>query len=287
MHPGGEAPTARTRSARPFFLVAGMFGNVLNLRHLANLVGADRPFFGLQARGLYGEERPHETFEEMARAYLDEIRSVQPRGPYLLGGFSGGGVTAYEMARQLRASGETIGMLVMLDTPLPHRPPLTPRDRVRIQLEELKAKGPGYFGEWAEKRVQWELGKLRKRFEEPEPDARVAEFHNDKMERAFRAALGRYELTRYDGDVLLYRPRLAPRWTLPDGTMIDKDRHYMAPDNGWTPWVRHLEIVEVPGDHDSMVLEPNVRVLAKRMRKAIEAAEARLGPTAQDEGWIS
>jgi thioesterase domain-containing protein/NAD(P)-dependent dehydrogenase (short-subunit alcohol dehydrogenase family)/acyl carrier protein len=281
MHPGGEAPATRGTGARPFFLVAGMFGNVLNLRHLAHLVGADRPFYGLQARGLYGDERPHESFEEMARAYLEEIRAVQPRGPYFLGGFSGGGVTAYEMARQLVASGERIGLLVMLDTPVPHRPPLTARDRARIQLDEIRTKGPGYFGEWAEKRVQWELGKLRKRFEEPEPDANVAEFHNDKMETAFRAALGRYQLARYDGDVLLYRPRLSPRWTLPDGTMIDKDRHYMQPDNGWTPWVRSLEVVEVPGDHDAMVLEPNVRVLARRMRKAIESAEARIAlPTA-------
>ena len=90
----------------PFFLVAGMFGNVLNLRHLAQLVGSDRPFYGLQARGLYGDHQPHETFEEMARDYIAELRTVQPHGPYLLGGFSGGGITAYEMARQLAAEGE-------------------------------------------------------------------------------------------------------------------------------------------------------------------------------------
>jgi hypothetical protein len=47
----------------PFFLVAGMFGNVLNLRHLARLLGTDRPFYGLQARGLYGDQAPHDTFE--------------------------------------------------------------------------------------------------------------------------------------------------------------------------------------------------------------------------------
>ena len=79
----------------PFFLVAGMFGNVLNLRHLAALVGTDRPFYGLQARGLYGDEAPHETFEEMASAYLEEIKTVQPEGPYFIGGFSGGGITAF------------------------------------------------------------------------------------------------------------------------------------------------------------------------------------------------
>ena len=100
MHQGEGGP--RT----PFFLVAGMFGNVLNLRHLAHLLGTDRPFYGLQARGLYGDEEPHRTFEEAAADYIAELRTVQPHGPYLLGGFSGGGITAYEMARQLEADGE-------------------------------------------------------------------------------------------------------------------------------------------------------------------------------------
>ena len=277
MHPGADSRSDRGSGARPFFLVAGMFGNVLNLRHLAHLIGSDRPFYGLQARGLYGEETPHETFEEMARAYLEEIRTVQPEGPYLLGGFSGGGVTAYEMARQIIALGDQIGLLVMLDTPVAQRPPLSAKDRARIQLDELQQKGPRYFGEWFEKRADWEMQKLRRRFEpEAESDRTTAEFHNDKMEAAFRAALGRYQLARYEGDVILYRPRLVPRWSFQDGTMIDKDRHYMSPDNGWTPWVRNLEVHEVPGDHDAMVLEPNVRVLAKRMKKAIEAAEQRI-----------
>jgi thioesterase domain-containing protein len=254
-----------------------MFGNVLNLRHLAHLIGSERPFYGLQARGLYGDETPHESFEEMARAYLEEMRTVQPEGPYLLGGFSGGGVTAYEMARQIVAGGDRVGLLVMLDTPIPQRPPLSARDRARIQLGEIQSKGPRYLGEWVERRTEWELQKIRRRLgtdEAPEPSS--AEFHNERMEGAFRAALGRYQLARYDGDVLLYRPRLVPRWSFSDGTMIDKDRHYMSPDNGWTPWVRHLEVLEVPGDHDAMVLEPNVRVLAKRLKKAIESAEQRI-----------
>ncbi len=275
MHPGADSGGDRKGHARPFFLVAGMFGNVLNLRHLAHLVGNDRAFYGLQARGLYGDETPHESFEEMARAYLDEIRTVQPEGPYLLGGFSGGGVTAYEMARQIVAAGDRVGMLAMLDTPVPQRPPLGARDRARIQLDEIQKRGPRYFGEWVEKRAEWEITRIRRRFEprDAETDRGTAEFHNEKMEAAFRAALGRYSLARYDGEVILYRPRLVPRWSFADGTMIDKDRHYMSADNGWTPWVRGLDVIEVPGDHDAMVLEPNVRVLAKRMRKAIEAAE--------------
>ena len=104
MHDGDGGPR------RPFFLVAGMFGNVLNLRHLAHLLGADRPVYGLQARGLYGGEPPHDTMEEAARDCIAEMRQVQPEGPYMVGGFSGGGITAYEIARQLEAAGEEVSM---------------------------------------------------------------------------------------------------------------------------------------------------------------------------------
>ena len=109
----------------PFFLVAGMFGNVLNLRHLAHLVGSDRPFYGLQARGLLGGDDPHDDLVEAARDYIAEIRQVQPKGPYMVGGFSGGGLAAYEIAQQLKDEGEEISALIMLDTPLPRCEPLT------------------------------------------------------------------------------------------------------------------------------------------------------------------
>ena len=136
MHEGEGGPST------PFFLVAGMFGNVLNLRHLAHLLGADRPFYGLQARGLYGDEAPHATFEEAAADYIAELRTVQPHGPYLLGGFSGGGITAYEMARQLEADGEEVALLVMLDTPLPMRPALSRRRPRADQVAASCAASP-------------------------------------------------------------------------------------------------------------------------------------------------
>jgi thioesterase domain-containing protein len=77
-------------------------------------------FYGLQALGLYGTQPPHESFEEMARDYLVELRRVQPAGPYLIGGFSGGGITAYEMAQQLCAAGEEVAFLALLDSAPPH-----------------------------------------------------------------------------------------------------------------------------------------------------------------------
>ena len=70
------------------------------------------------------------------------------------------------------------------------------------------------------------------------------------------------------------RPPLDRRWKVTGGNWVSSGREYVYPDNLWTPFAPRLEVVEVPGDHDSMVLEPNVRVLAARMKAAIQAAEA-------------
>ncbi|MEM9074326.1 MAG: SDR family NAD(P)-dependent oxidoreductase, partial [Myxococcota bacterium] len=257
----------------PFFLVAGMFGNVLNLRHLAHLVGSDRPFYGLQAKGLYGGEAPHESFEEMADAYLAEIRMVQPEGPYMLGGFSGGGYTALEMARRLQADGEEVALLVMLDTPAALLPePLSLKDRAEIQRQRLEQKGAGYVMEWAKNRFEWELGKLRQRFEEAETLG-ASEFHNEAIEAAFRRALSCYQIPTWEGRMVLFRPPLEKAYELSGGRILNYDREYVYADNGWSHHCDDVVVHEVPGDHDSMVLEPNVRVLASRLREIIGEVE--------------
>lgn len=261
----------RDGGTTPFFLVAGMFGNVLNLRHLSNQIGTDRPFYGLQARGLFGGDRPHETFEEMAAAYLQEVREVQPRGPYLLGGFSGGGVTALEMARQLRATGERVALLAMLDTPAPSmRQPLTVADKVAIQLQNIARYKFGYARHWWHSRQQWKRDlAARDSATVPEPGMQ----HSVEIEAAFVRALNRYEVGMYDGEITLYRPPHPVEFRLPRRRGIDDRRDFVQDDNGWRRHCQHVEIVNVPGDHDSMVLEPHVRVLAEAMRNAIQAAE--------------
>ncbi|ANT60179.1 polyketide synthase [Salipiger sp. CCB-MM3] len=264
MHNGEGGP--RT----PFFLVAGMFGNVLNLRHLAHLLGADRPFYGLQAKGLYGGEAPHDSIEATARDYIAEMRQVQPEGPYMVGGFSGGGITAYEIARQLEAMGEEVSLCVLLDTPLPTRRPLERADRLRIQWQEARAKGALYPLIWARNRIRWEIAKRRTSAETATQHA----FHNAEIEAAFLAAVARYEVRPWQGNLVLYRPPLVGKWRVGGGRMVNSERAYVLEDNDWRQFVPHVAVHEVPGDHDSMVLEPNVRVLAAQMRQAIAEAEA-------------
>jgi len=118
----GEGCTVRWRSLvaiqpegknPPFFAVPGVGGNVLVFARLAKLLGDAQPFYGLQARGLDGKEKPFMRVEEMAAHYIEEIRSIQPHGPYLIGGTCTGGLAAYEIAQQLMAQGEQVILAVM------------------------------------------------------------------------------------------------------------------------------------------------------------------------------
>jgi thioesterase domain-containing protein len=107
LHEGG--------ARRPFFCVHPVGGSAFPYVALARALGDGRPFYALEARGLDGNGPPHARIEDMAAQYVGAIRAVQPAGPYLLGGWSMGGLIAFEMARRLAAGGAEVGMLALLD----------------------------------------------------------------------------------------------------------------------------------------------------------------------------
>ncbi len=103
-------------AARPFFCIHGGGGNVLHYYALSKALGREQPFYALQSIGLDGECEPLRSIESMAARYIEQIRRVQPEGPYGLGGHSLGGQIAYEMARQLTQVGQEVAHLVVMDT---------------------------------------------------------------------------------------------------------------------------------------------------------------------------
>ena len=106
-------------SKRPLFLVHPAGGHVFPYIHLAQFLGPDQPCYGLQARGVEDGQDPHTRIEDMAAYYIQALQTVQPTGPYLLGGWSMGGVVAFEMAQQLHAQGQRVALLVLLDGRIP------------------------------------------------------------------------------------------------------------------------------------------------------------------------
>jgi amino acid adenylation domain-containing protein len=105
--------------ARPLFLVHAGGGHLVCYQPLAQMLGPDQPVYGLQARGLDDGLEPLQGVQAMARHYLDGVRRVQPRGPYRLGGWSYGGIAAYEMARMIHEEGDRVELLALLDTARP------------------------------------------------------------------------------------------------------------------------------------------------------------------------
>jgi thioesterase domain-containing protein/acyl carrier protein len=103
----------------PFFCVHPVGGNVLCYADLAHHLGDEQPFYGLQSVGLNGEQEPMTSLEDIAAHYIQAIQIIQPTGPYYIGGWSLGGVIAFEMAQQLSGSGQEIALLALMDSYTP------------------------------------------------------------------------------------------------------------------------------------------------------------------------
>jgi phthiocerol/phenolphthiocerol synthesis type-I polyketide synthase E len=109
-----------TGSKVPLFCVHPVGGSIFCYTELVHYLDPEQPVYGLQAKGLDGQEEPLIQIENMAREYLSALQSVQPQGPYLLGGWSFGGIVAFEMAQQLQKQGQSIALLALFDSPPPN-----------------------------------------------------------------------------------------------------------------------------------------------------------------------
>ena len=112
----------RTGGSRPPLFCVHANGGAFFYTKFTKYLSPDQPFFGIQARGLDGTEAPFTNIKEMASQYIREIRSVQPKGPYIISGFSMGGVVIYEMAQQLLRDGEEPSLVIFLNAASPDYP---------------------------------------------------------------------------------------------------------------------------------------------------------------------
>ena len=110
--------------AQPLFIAPGAGGSVLELGRMARGIETKRCIYGLQPRDGAGGWLSMDTVEQAASFYLALIRGAQPRGPYVLAGYSLGGMVALELAHALLAAGEQVSLLIVLDTltPIEHYP---------------------------------------------------------------------------------------------------------------------------------------------------------------------
>ena len=135
--PGAYVTLVKEGKNPPLFCVSGTGGHVFRLRPFAVHLKTDQPVYGLHFPGIDGHEQPCETVEDVAIAMIEKIRAKQPHGPYYLAGYSYGGQICYEMAQRLTATGEHVGLLILLDT-FAH-PPIT-ADYNKKLLAMIKAE---------------------------------------------------------------------------------------------------------------------------------------------------
>jgi len=271
-------PMQSRGSRPPLFLVHGIGGNILCYRDLAHLLGADQPVYGLQAVGLDGTQPPHTTIEEMAVHYVALVRQLRPEGPYHLAGLSFGGIVAFEMAQQFRRLGDKVGLVALLDTSGP-QPART--DRTKLERYDALARffvrrasshvvrmlmRPNRF-DYFRRTSRTMRGKLAGRlWQVGALPYRTATWPLPKtlwrVKEASRQALREYRAEIYSGRLTLFR------------AITHSQESFYGKDLGWRRVaVGGLEIVDVPGDHLSILEHPNVEVLAEMFRAGLEQTE--------------
>ncbi|NTX63938.1 non-ribosomal peptide synthase/polyketide synthase [Myxococcus sp. CA051A] len=263
-------------SGTPVFFVHAVGGAVGPYRLFARTLGTERPFYGLQAPGLDGDEAPLEQVEALARRYIASMRAVQPEGPYILGGWSMGGVVAFEMARELERQGQRVEQLVLLDSFAPGDESLmtVPEDALLLTgmaMDLARAAG-------SESTLRPELlmgltedGQLARFAEHARvavwlpPEVRDTDLRAWRdVTRANLRALSTYRPGPYAGPMLLLRAKDARRERAVDAS------------HGWSRWVPpgQLKLEDVAGDHYSMLRAPYVHALASRLARILGDEEA-------------
>ncbi|MFC1717014.1 AMP-binding protein [Candidatus Poribacteria bacterium] len=258
----------------PFFCIHSCLAEVLNYHDLARHLDSDQPFYCLRARGIYGKEQPFIRYEDMAAYYIKEIRTVQPDGPYLLGGISAGGLLALEVAQQLVAQEQEVALLALMDTNydertrisrLPNTNTLDPRKSVGHYIERLV-----YYLKRRE--LTWRSIRLVKRF-----------FRKCYWRFAYSPIARRVNFIRYRINYIGYVRRilLAASWRYVAKSYPGRIVYFLAEqpeDHFRSKWhelaTGGLDIHMVPGGHRDIIREPNVRILAKQLNALLDAAQA-------------
>lgn len=233
----------------PVFIAHGLGGSVMMFSELVKHIRSPHAIHGMQARGIDGVSQPFERIEDMAEFHLDAIKELQPHGPYILIGFSLGGLVALEIAQRLSRSGEKIALLAMLETyPHPRYVPLGQRSRLIVRRAKYHASSVmrmpiGQALSYVTQRVRCRLrvpgdGKASARYLPPvgTPVPPVVQ----SMRDAGYLALKRYRPRFYRGKIKFVKAEDSPYF--PDD-----------PAAVWTRLAEEFEVETAPGDHDGIV----------------------------------
>ncbi len=257
-------PIRQTGSLPPFFCIHPVGGNVLCYAVLARQLGAEQPFYALQALGLNGESQPKTCIEEMAATYIQAIQTIQPQGPYRLGGWSFGGIVAFEIAQQLQALGTKVETLALIDSFNPTALKRTKQDEGMLAMSFAKHLSGSFDKELpvsAEELRQLDLEeKLNhilnkgKKLQILPPETRLEQMQ--QLFAVFQAnvqAMQGYVPQPYSGQITFFYAEEPPE------QLAEKQKQMQH----WSSLaVGSIKIHKIPGDHFSII---RTEALAKQL----------------------
>jgi acetoacetyl-CoA synthetase len=242
---------------------------VLQFQKLAAGLKIDRPIYALQARGADLRQQPHATIAEMASAYIDAIREVQPNGPYALAGYSFGGLVAFEMGCRLREMGEVLDLLALFETDVSSRI-LLPTERllghwmlVRRNMRELAGQPRRRWTSFLMEKgtVVWRRVVWRRDF--------IRELDDSALDLSETVrARNRQLYESGDREFAAYRPRHYP------GTLaIFRTADPTDPLLFWRRAADRVDVFNIAGKHGTIMDDPNVASLAAQLRLYLDRSD--------------
>ncbi|MCU7495890.1 MAG: amino acid adenylation domain-containing protein [Ignavibacteria bacterium] len=251
----------KSGDSEPLFFMHPSGGSVHWYSELAKLVDPGTPFFAMQALGIDGKEKLDDSIDVMASRYVGGILQKQPRGPYYIGGWSFGVIPAFEVARQLMALGAEVNMLALLDCG-PFVPFEEPKDSAELLSDMFKKNFPidaEFLRQMGEQERFTYAFKMAKKNGMIPFYVRLSEFsfyiHILKtMQQAWR----KYKIKTYPGQITLFRSEES------------KADPALAADMCWGQFTsKPVNVIDVPGNHISMMQPPDVKVLAGKLNSLI------------------
>ncbi|HEY9824698.1 MAG TPA: alpha/beta fold hydrolase [Stenomitos sp.] len=255
-----------TLSTSPLFFIHPIGGGISCYAPLTRYLNPDWPFYSIRALGLEDSISPIDNIQTMARCYIQAIQKIQPQGPYFLGGWSMGGVVAYEMALQLIQQQQTVSGLILIDSPAPHA-----HERDAVDDFTTFTKGLGFFPEQVQRLSQ------TLRYRPTVTESLLAQLLDEGqrigvLPRGFNVeALQQLHTVFTAHSKALGSYTAAPiRATIPslylEAQAIDNPLLSLFGEKARTQWKkllgRSLMIRSLPGDHYTLVTEPHVGVLS-------------------------
>ncbi len=255
-------------SDTPVFIAHGLGGSAMEFFQVVKHIDSPHPIYGMQARGTDGSDEPLDRIEDMAQFHLDAIRTLQPKGPYFLVGYSLGGLVTLEIARLLSQTRESVALLALLESyparrfvPLEQRVRLAARVAARHALNMLELPVPdavSYFLRPSERLSHFSRNERGRLYRHP-PTGVWSTAAMQRVRDSGYLALQRYRPSFYDGKIAFVAAR--------ESSEFPND-----PVAVWGKLVGKLTVETTPGDHYGIItthFENLAAVVSRYLREAI------------------